>query len=333
MARNVSGVYSLPAGSVASNGDTSDATDINTPFADIAADLNVPRPVVAGGTGATTASAARTGLGLGPAATKSVTGADAAAVTGTAGTDGNLVEWNADGDAVGSSVPSSSVATLTGAQTLTNKTLTSPTLTSPKINVGADAAGDMYRRKADGTLERLPVGTADQVLTMVGGVPTWADAGGGATQSAVVATTSGTAFDFTSLPAGLNYIRAIINKARTIGTDELLIQLGTGGALKTSGYAAEARIAGNMYDSTAGFNMKCANSTLADMASIYEFRRVPATDTWIGHLGGASTYLTSINDTVTGGGIVTLSGEMDTLRLTRSGSDTFDAGSFFIEYG
>ena len=64
LSRNGSGVYSLPAGSTVANGDVSDATDINTPLADIAADLNIARPIVAGGTGATSASAARTALGL-----------------------------------------------------------------------------------------------------------------------------------------------------------------------------------------------------------------------------------------------------------------------------
>lgn len=64
MARNGSGVYSLPAGSTVTNGDTSDATDINTPLTDIETDLNTARPVVAGGTGATTASGARTNLGV-----------------------------------------------------------------------------------------------------------------------------------------------------------------------------------------------------------------------------------------------------------------------------
>lgn len=64
MARNGSGVYSLPAGSTVTNGDTSDATDVNTPLADIATDLNTARPIVAGGTGATSASAAQTNLGL-----------------------------------------------------------------------------------------------------------------------------------------------------------------------------------------------------------------------------------------------------------------------------
>ena len=64
MSRNGSGIFSLPGGSAIANGDTSDATDINTPLNDIAADLNIARPIVAGGTGATSATAARTGLGV-----------------------------------------------------------------------------------------------------------------------------------------------------------------------------------------------------------------------------------------------------------------------------
>lgn len=67
MPRNGAGSYSLPAGSTITNGDVSDASDLNTPLADIAADLNAARPIVAGGTGATSASAARTNLGITPA--------------------------------------------------------------------------------------------------------------------------------------------------------------------------------------------------------------------------------------------------------------------------
>lgn len=64
MARNGSGVYSLPPGSTVSNGDTSKASDVNTPLQDIEADLNAARPIVAGGTGATTAAGALSNLGL-----------------------------------------------------------------------------------------------------------------------------------------------------------------------------------------------------------------------------------------------------------------------------
>jgi len=62
MARNGSGVFSLPAGSTVSNGDVSDASDINGPLADLEADANTPRPIVAGGTGASTAAAAYANL-------------------------------------------------------------------------------------------------------------------------------------------------------------------------------------------------------------------------------------------------------------------------------
>lgn len=64
MPRNGAGTYSLPSGSTITNGDTSDQTDINTPLADIVTDLNTARPIVAGGTGSTSATAARTALGL-----------------------------------------------------------------------------------------------------------------------------------------------------------------------------------------------------------------------------------------------------------------------------
>lgn len=64
MPRNGSGVYSLPAG-LPTNGETSNATDdILTPFGDLETDMNTVRPVVAGGTGAASTSAARTSLGL-----------------------------------------------------------------------------------------------------------------------------------------------------------------------------------------------------------------------------------------------------------------------------
>lgn len=64
MARNGSGVYSKPGGTTAVSGTTISSSDFNTLMDDIAADLNAPRPVVAGGTGGNDVSSAQTALGL-----------------------------------------------------------------------------------------------------------------------------------------------------------------------------------------------------------------------------------------------------------------------------
>lgn len=66
MSRNGSGVYSLPAGTAAVTSETISSTKFNTLTEDLEADANEVRPIVAGGTGAASASAARTNLGLAP---------------------------------------------------------------------------------------------------------------------------------------------------------------------------------------------------------------------------------------------------------------------------
>jgi hypothetical protein len=64
MSRNGSGVYSLPAGSAAVDNTIIDPVAFNTLISDLETDANTARPVIAGGTGATTAAAARTNLGI-----------------------------------------------------------------------------------------------------------------------------------------------------------------------------------------------------------------------------------------------------------------------------
>lgn len=64
MSRNGSGVYSLPGTYQAVTGETIQAQQHNDPLEDLESDANTARPVVAGGTGATTAAAARTNLAV-----------------------------------------------------------------------------------------------------------------------------------------------------------------------------------------------------------------------------------------------------------------------------
>ncbi|MEJ5081045.1 hypothetical protein [Ochrobactrum sp. MYb379] len=62
MPRNGQGVYSLPPVYEAVTGETIEAQQHNTPLEDIRSDLNLARPITAGGTGAQSASGARTNL-------------------------------------------------------------------------------------------------------------------------------------------------------------------------------------------------------------------------------------------------------------------------------
>src|SRR5690606_10445515 len=55
-------------------------------------------------------------------ALKDRTGQDDDVVTGTAGTSGNLVAWDANGDAVDANVAASAVVTASSTTTFTNKT-------------------------------------------------------------------------------------------------------------------------------------------------------------------------------------------------------------------
>lgn len=64
MARNGAELYVLPTGTAAIAGQLASAADVNARFDDIAADLNLARPVLYGGTGATTVAGARSALGL-----------------------------------------------------------------------------------------------------------------------------------------------------------------------------------------------------------------------------------------------------------------------------
>ena len=70
--------------------------------------------------------------------------------------------------------PSSTAVTLTGTQTLTNKTLTNPVIASVVNNTLTSATGDMIYASAANTPARLGIGSSAQVLTVAGGVPSWA---------------------------------------------------------------------------------------------------------------------------------------------------------------
>lgn len=160
MPRNGSGVYSLPPGYEATTGQTAAATQHNDPLEDLKNDANAARPIVAGGTGATSASAARTNLGL---SYISNSGIDTTvplidnsdptvkfALDISANTTATTRTWV---------VPdfNDTFVGLTGAQTLTNKTLTAPVLTGiqPTITRLTSGAGATHNFQASTRRARI----------------------------------------------------------------------------------------------------------------------------------------------------------------------------------
>ena len=71
------------------------------------------------------------------------------------------------------SINTAVTADLTTAQTLTNKTLSSPALTTPTVST-LTTNGDLVYGTGSGALARIGIGSASQVLTVAGGIPSWA---------------------------------------------------------------------------------------------------------------------------------------------------------------
>ena len=109
------------SGAIASKADTVSPTFTGTTTIN-ELDLSTALAITEGGTGATSASAARTALGL-------VIGTDVQAY------DADLTTWG------GKAIPSGTVVGTSDTQTLTNKTLTGATISSSTINGGTITSG------------------------------------------------------------------------------------------------------------------------------------------------------------------------------------------------
>jgi len=151
-----------------------------------------------------------------------------------------------------------------------------------------------------------------------------------------VASTSGTAIDFTSIPSWVKRITVMFGGVSTNGTSAFLIQLGTSAGVTTSGYSSAGSNTGTgttaLTGSTAGFILIAGGdfaTTLYD--GLVTFSLINASsNAWV----SAGTLRRSTNNaTHTSGGNVTLSGTLDRVRITTAnGTDTFDAGSINILY-
>ena len=284
-------------------------TEINTEFANIAvavatkADLASPTLVTpALGTPSSGVMTNVTGLPL----TTGVTGTLPVANGGTNATTAanartslglaigtNVQAWDADLDTWATkTAPSGTVVGTTDTQTLTNKTLTSPTITGASISSMASSV--------------ITSGTA-------------------------IATTSGTSASFTSIPSWVKRITFVFNGVSTNGTDDMLIQLGSG-SFTTSGYSATATAGSGGVSTTTTTSGHPANY-LSSSSAFYNGRAVfenISGNTWV---GSSLLLATGTAGFAMGASNLTLSGVLDRIRVTTTGgTNTFDAGSVNILY-
>lgn len=143
---------------------------------------------------------------------------------------------------------------------------------------------------------------------------------------------SGTAVDFTSLPSWITWIDIDFAGVSLTGTDTILVQLGDGGGVETTGYVSTSnrldQAGGSAgVNNTTGF----AINTFAAANSVNGHVRLTnlTGNEWV------SSHSCSLSTTVIcgGAGDKTLTAKLDRIRITRSGTDTFDTGTFAIHYG
>jgi hypothetical protein len=148
-----------------------------------------------------------------------------------------------------------------------------------------------------------------------------------------VSSTSGTAVNFTSIPAWAKKITLSFAGVSISGTNDILIRLGDSGGLEATGYLSSSSLSGT--------------SSVATINSTTDFRVTSGANAAIWHGSVTFTLLDSgTNHWVASGafarsdaervlsvaGSKALSGALDRVGVLPSGADTFDAGSINIQY-
>jgi len=151
--------------------------------------------------------------------------------------------------------------------------------------------------------------------------------------STSVATTSGTAVDYTNIPSWVKRITLTFKGVSTTGTSNTLVQIGSG-SVQTTGYSGshgDCSTSGGVTVNTrtTGVGIGGGHDASVTLEGTITFT-TQGSNNWI-----ASGVIARSNSGVLGwtASSVALSGALDRLRLTTiGGTDTFDAGSVNIMY-
>ena len=137
-----------------------------------------------------------------------------------------------------------------------------------------------------------------------------------------------TSADFTSIPPWVKRITVMLQGVQLSGTNSILIQIGDAGGLETADYISSSTgftgAAGSTSNNTTGF-VVISDSAAYLISGIVIITNISG-NTWVesgsGKLGTASSWVC--------GGNKTLSATLDRLSVTRTGTNTFTAGTINI---
>jgi hypothetical protein len=155
----------------------------------------------------------------------------------------------------------------------------------------------------------------------------------GLTLATAVASTSGTAVDFTGIPSTVKRITVMFNGVSINNLGKIQIQLGSGsidatGYISSSGVLVDTPSQGAVA-STTGFLITGTGVEAAGLYSGSVIFSLMGSNIWVmqsclGAILASRTFFSA--------GSKTLSGTLDRLRVTTNGTDLFDAGSVNIMY-
>jgi hypothetical protein len=148
-----------------------------------------------------------------------------------------------------------------------------------------------------------------------------------------VASTSGTAIDFTGIPSWVKRVTVMFSGVSTNGTSQPMLQLGDSGGIETTGYATYST------SITSGANAASAYTNGWQLYSGAAVRLIEgnivfsllnaSTNTW----SGVGNFANDSPGLLFSSGSKSLSATLDRIRITTAnGTDTFDAGSINILY-
>jgi len=139
------------------------------------------------------------------------------------------------------------------------------------------------------------------------------------------ATGSNTFFDFTGIPAGTKRITITFNRLSLSGTDEHLIRIGTASGFEITNYESGSEPGGSFR--TDGFVIRTQDASYA-VSGIMVLATLGG-NLWVSSHSVLAKYGTGNRF---GGGVLQLPGALTQVRITNTGSNTFDAGSVNIMY-